>query len=126
MDRGRLLALDTPQTLMRALRGTSTLELSSAEPADGAVVPALAALPGVERVEDLQVAPDAAAASRPAAGAPEPGRLRLRLYLSGEAAQLVAPAAAVLAEHELTLTDVRLGAPTLEDVFIRLTGRTLR
>jgi hypothetical protein len=26
----------------------------------------------------------------------------------------------------LTLTDVKLGSPTLEDVFIQLTGRTLR
>jgi hypothetical protein len=38
----------------------------------------------------------------------------------------VAPAAAVLAERGLPLSDVALGAPTLEDVFIDLTGRTLR
>ena len=41
-------------------------------------------------------------------------------------ALLVAPAAAVLAEHGLALQDVKLGTPTLEDVFIHLTGRTLR
>jgi ABC-2 type transport system ATP-binding protein len=50
----------------------------------------------------------------------------VRLYLSGEASVLVAPAAALVAEHGLTLTDVKLGTPTLEDVFIHLTGRTLR
>ena len=42
------------------------------------------------------------------------------------AALLVAPAAAVLADHGLALQDVKLRAPTLEDVFIHLTGRTLR
>ena len=50
----------------------------------------------------------------------------MRLYLTGDAPQLVAPAAAVLAEHGLALHDVKLGTPTLEDVFIHLTGRTLR
>jgi ABC-2 type transport system ATP-binding protein len=52
--------------------------------------------------------------------------LRVRLYLTGDAALHVAPAAAVLAEHGLALQDVKLGTPTLEDVFIHLTGRTLR
>jgi hypothetical protein len=32
----------------------------------------------------------------------------------------------VLAERNLALSDVKLGAPTLEDVFIHLTGRSLR
>jgi hypothetical protein len=39
---------------------------------------------------------------------------------------MVAPAAAVLAEHGMHLDDVKLGTPSLEDVFIHLTGRTLR
>ena len=45
---------------------------------------------------------------------------------SGEAPQLVAPAATLLAERGLSLSGVELGQPTLEDVFIHLTGRTLR
>ncbi len=52
--------------------------------------------------------------------------LRLRLYVSGEASQLVAPAAALLADRGLELSGIELGTPTLEDVFIHLTGRTLR
>jgi hypothetical protein len=39
---------------------------------------------------------------------------------------LVSPAASALGEHGLGLTDVKLGSPSLEDVFIHLTGRTLR
>jgi len=115
MDTGRLLALDTPQALMRSLTGETTLELAADGPGDGDVVDALAALPSVERAERLQVGP-------PQGGGP----LRVRLYLTGEASLLVAPAAALLAERGLQLSDVKLGAPTLEDVFIELTGRTLR
>jgi ABC-2 type transport system ATP-binding protein len=126
MDLGRLLALDTPQALMRSLQGEATLELATDRSADGAVVDALAALDGVERVERLlQSAAEGAGPPNqvePAASS----ALRVRLYLTGEAALLVAPAAAALAEHGLSLVDVKLGTPTLEDVFINLTGRTLR
>ena len=114
MDHGKLLALDTPAELMRSLAGETTLELAADQPADGTLVDALAALPGVERVEQLH-------------GSPEDGdAFRVRLYLAGDAAPLVAPAAAALAEQGLALNDVRLGTATLEDVFINLTGRSLR
>jgi ABC-2 type transport system ATP-binding protein len=122
MDHGKLLALDTPEALMRSLEGEGTLELAADQPADGAVVGALAALRGVDRVERVQAATENGAPPP----APESQPLRVRLYLTGDAALLVAPAAAVLAEHGLALQDVKLGTPTLEDVFIHLTGRTLR
>jgi ABC-2 type transport system ATP-binding protein len=114
MDHGRLLALDTPEALMRSLAGESTLELTADRPANGEVVAALAQLGGVDRAEQLQP------------GGADSAPLRVRLYLSGDAALLVAPAAAVLADRGLALSDVKLGTPTLEDVFIRLTGRALR
>jgi ABC-2 type transport system ATP-binding protein len=119
MDHGKLLALDTPEALMRSLEGEGTLELAADRPADGALVEALAALDGVDRAEPIHAAEN---------GGPPPDAepLRVRLYLSGDAALLVAPAAAVLADHGLALQDVKLRAPTLEDVFIHLTGRTLR
>jgi ABC-2 type transport system ATP-binding protein len=121
MDHGKLLALDTPAKLMRSLEGEGTLELAADLPADGAVVDALAALTGVDRVEQIQIT-----AENGVPEGPESQPLRVRLYLTGEAALLVAPAAAVFAEHGLALQDVKLGAVTLEDVFIHLTGRTLR
>ena len=46
--------------------------------------------------------------------------------MSGEASQLIAPTATLLADRGLALKAVELGTPTLEDVFIHLTGRTLR
>jgi ABC-2 type transport system ATP-binding protein len=124
MDHGKLLALDTPEALMRSLEGEGTLELAADGPADGAVVEALAALQGVDRVEPIHAAANGAPDAPPPAPDGEP--LRVRLYLAGDAALLVAPAAAVLADHGLALQDVKLRAPTLEDVFIHLTGRSLR
>ena len=55
-----------------------------------------------------------------------PEELRARLDLTGEAPALVAPVAALVARHQAHLTDVAIGAPSLEDVFIALTGRALR
>jgi ABC-2 type transport system ATP-binding protein len=117
MDHGKLLALDTPDALIGALEGEGTLELAADGPADGAVVDELAAIDGVQRVEPVQAGQNGGAGSAP---------LRVRLYLAGDAALRVAPASAVLERHGLSLVNVKLGAPTLEDVFINLTGRSLR
>jgi ABC-2 type transport system ATP-binding protein len=78
-------------------------------------VAALGALTEVGRAERLGAGEESA-----------PGELRVRLYVSGDAPLLVAPAAAVLTGLGLQLTGVKLGIPTLEDVFIDLTGRALR
>jgi ABC-2 type transport system ATP-binding protein len=119
MDHGKLLALDTPDALMRGLPGSATLELSvRAQNGDvpEPLVEALGQLGGVERVEAIHDdTPDNDAAER-----------RLRLYVLGEASQLIAPTATLLAERGVALGGVELGTPTLEDVFIHLTGRTLR
>ena len=127
MDHGRLLALDTPEALMKSLPGRSTLELTtqscSAAAAEEIVV-ALARLPNVEGAEQLQ--PPDTPPEQVGDGAAPGTDLRMRLYVSRDAPRLMAPAASLLAGHGLTLTDVRLATPTLEDVFIHLTGRTLR
>jgi ABC-2 type transport system ATP-binding protein len=113
VDAGRLLALDTPAALTRSLPGASTLDLTVTctppdTPAD--VVQALAALDGVERVDQLGGADD----------------VRLRLYLTGQGAALLAPVAELLVRRGARLGAVGLGEPSLEDVFISLTGRDLR
>jgi ABC-2 type transport system ATP-binding protein len=120
MDHGKLLALDTPEALMRGLPGSSTLELSVHAGDNGhspeALIGAFEGLQGVERVEPLPEAEQE----------PDDPHWRVRLYVSGEASQLVAPTATLLADRGLSLSGVELGEPTLEDVFIHLTGRTLR
>ncbi len=120
MDHGKVLALDTPEALMRGLPGSSTLELSVRASENGAgsaaLVQALSDLTGVEQVESLSDEP----------GDGQPAEWRVRLYVTGEASELIAPTATLLADRGLALSGVELGAPSLEDVFIHLTGRTLR
>ena len=147
MDRGRLLALDTPDGLTRGLPGQTTLEVALA-PADGTspddLLAALGALDGVERVERVEAAHAGSPAfaggwpgmNGPPAGPPprgggtegdgRPRELRARLYLSGDAPLMLAPVATMLAARDAQLTDVSIGTPSLEDVFISLTGRSLR
>ncbi len=111
MDRGRLLALDTPAALTRALPGSATLEVDverADDDTDEAVLAALAPL--AERVEPVEDAEG----------------LRARLYVSGNAAALVGPVSDVLGTRRARLTGVRIGEPSLEDVFLSLTGRELR
>ena len=115
MDHGHLLALDTPRALTRALPGSTTLDLvtSGNGGVDGAAeIEALGKLTGVEKVEQV-------------AGS-DPGTIRVRVYVTGEAPMMVAPVATTLAQLGISLNDVRLGEPSLEDVFISLTGRALR
>lgn len=118
MDHGKVLALDSPDALTRSLPGSTTLDLTveyagtdSAE----AVVAALGQIPGVENVEPVGSDTQAPAQS-----------VRVRLYLTGEASALIAPVTALLATREARLTALGLGEPSLEDVFISLTGRDLR
>ncbi len=54
------------------------------------------------------------------------GEVRLRLYLDVEPAVVLGAAVAVLSARGATVSDVHLGQPSLEDVFINLTGRGLR
>jgi ABC-2 type transport system ATP-binding protein len=131
MDHGKLLALDTPEALMKSVPGGTTLELTTRveDPALAErAVSALGALDQVGRVERLGGGEDGAAGPPGAAAPPaaKPGELRVRLYVSGDAPLLVAPVATTLTGLGLALNDVKLGIPTLEDVFIDLTGRALR
>jgi ABC-2 type transport system ATP-binding protein len=83
------------------------------------VTAALSKLAGVERVEHVP-----APAGPP--GGPPTGPQHLRLYVAGEAASLVSPVVQALQPLGATLDGVNLGEPSLEDVFIHLTGRALR
>ena len=112
VDHGRLLALDTPVALTKTLIGSGTLEIVVESLVDPAAV--VAAFEGLERVERVE---------RVGQGGPV---LCARLYVTGEPARLVAPVAEVVTRHQGRLTEVRLGEPSLEDVFIHLTGRALR
>jgi ABC-2 type transport system ATP-binding protein len=121
MDRGRILALDTPDGLRRLIPGGTMLEarvrvpeavpVGAAGAGAGQVQPALEALPGVTAVEPRAAAQDAQV---------------YRLYATGDAGQLLAAAASAVVAAGAELLDLRFARPTLEDVFIHLTGSNLR
>ena len=73
---------------------------------------ALAGLGEADRVEELDD--------------PEQSGWRFRVYVQSDPASLVALVARHIEAAGARLVDVRLGEPTLEDVFIHLTGRSLR
>jgi ABC-2 type transport system ATP-binding protein len=115
IDHGKLLALDTPTALVRDMAGERTLDCF-VEPLDathaGSVYAALDRLAAVDRVEELDD--------------PDQSGWRFRVYVQADPASLVALVAQVINDLGARLIDVRLGEPTLEDVFIHLTGRSLR
>ncbi len=119
MDHGRILAMDTPGELKKLIPGAALLELYVSLPAvlpTGAdLLASLRALKGVSRVEEVSTAQ---AGSRVAA-------VLYRVYAE-EAHSLVSAATRVLVNSGADLQDLRLVKPSLEDVFIYLTGRNLR
>ncbi|KJK55145.1 daunorubicin ABC transporter ATPase [Saccharothrix sp. ST-888] len=136
IDRGKLLALDSPQALTESLRGTGTLTvtLRTADSPPGAhelndLVRALEKLTAVDRVElvgSTAVGPD----SESTAGTSDPsdgdGPTKLRIYTTGQPSAALPATVTALTELHHDIEDVSLGGLTLEDVFIELTGRELR
>ncbi|GAA2271774.1 MULTISPECIES: ABC transporter ATP-binding protein [Kitasatospora] len=119
VDRGKLLALDSPQALTSSLSGTGTLTFTlraAGAPAEEReltdLVRVLEKIETVERVETVEV------------GADVPDRLRL--YTTGRPSATLPAAVSALSELHCDIEDVSLGGLTLEDVFIELTGRELR
>jgi ABC-2 type transport system ATP-binding protein len=111
VDHGRILTLDTPAALKRALPGGQILDLSVR--AAAAVEPALSSVAGVVRIERVE------------RSAEDEGLERLRLFIEPEDGLLDRVFRAVR-DGGGELKHVSLNAPSLEDVYIHLTGRELR
>ena len=132
MNRGRLVAQDTPEGLTRALRGGPSLRLAVRGPAR-AVAQRLRAIEGVESVRVLGVdepgarggAPGAASGAAPGGGAGESpaageaaGIVRLELTARGQDVREAVFFA--LAEQRWPLLELRPLEMSLEDVFVQL------
>ena len=111
VDHGRILTLDTPAELKRALPGGRVLDVAvrGASP----VRDRLAALPGVLRVE------------RPERAGGDDGLEHLRLFVD-PADGLLDRVLGAVRDGGSDLHHVSLNPPSLEDVYIHLTGRELR
>ncbi|HYA98985.1 MAG TPA: ABC transporter ATP-binding protein [Ktedonobacteraceae bacterium] len=129
MDHGKILVLETPTELKKLIPGGTSLALRVRIPelaaigsasqdshAKAQLLDALRALPGVVKVEEVP-------------GEEAEDELRettlIRLYAENAGA-LVLQATQIVAEAEMELHDLHLARPSLEDVFIYLTGRNLR
>jgi ABC-2 type transport system ATP-binding protein len=113
MDKGRILVNDTPAELKKLIPGGNALELRVGLPQPEAAARLLAALrvlPGVAKVDELEA---------------EPGFATYRLYAEAAGA-LVGPAAQAVLLAGAQVRDLHVMRPSLEDVFIYLTGRQLR
>jgi ABC-2 type transport system ATP-binding protein len=101
MDRGRIVALDTPDALIRSLGAERRLVLTLSP---ARTPESLGQLPAVTRVEQVGD--------------------HLVLYGGGE--RFVGRVVSALEEAGIDLVDLRTEESTLEDVFLALTGREMR
>jgi ABC-2 type transport system ATP-binding protein len=111
IDHGRILTLDTPAALKKALPGAEVLDLwvRAASP----LAPRLREIPGVLNLEAVE------------AGDEGDGTERLRLYMD-RADGLLDRVLHAVRDGGADLRHVSLAQRSLEDVYIHLTGRGLR
>jgi ABC-2 type transport system ATP-binding protein len=110
VDHGRILTLDTPAALKRTLPGAQVLDLWVRAPRP--LAPRLRAIPGVHNLEHVQLE-----------GGDEHERLRLFVDTKDGLLDRVLHA---VREEGADLDHVNLAQPSLEDVYIHLTGKDLR
>ncbi len=101
VDHGKLVTLDTPQALIDALGDESRVVFETARPVDLALA---SSLPGVRRVE----------------------RIGESVLVYGKKEGLLARVVNALETAGVPFTNLRTEQPTLEDVFLKLTGKEIR
>jgi ABC-2 type transport system ATP-binding protein len=101
IDHGRIVDIDTPAALIRRHCPQRTVILTTEDPA---------ALAHLQSISGAQV-------TRREDGA---------LVVQGDAADLMTGVIQSLADHRIRVTDFQTVVPSLEDVFLKLTGRTIR
>ncbi len=131
MDHGKILVLDTPDQLKKIIPGGTRLELrlripelvasgTGALPRESTMktqlLDTLRAMPGVVKVDEVAADDDQDG---------QQGITLLRLYAE-DANALVMQATQAAVEAHVELRDLHIARPSLEDVFIYLTGRNLR
>jgi ABC-2 type transport system ATP-binding protein len=107
LDGGKLIALDTPAGLTRGQSTTSTELRFRAEAGDGAL-----------EIATLAKLPSARAARLESVGE--------YVIETGDPPSLVVELATLLRDRRLQLRELRVGKSSLEDVFLRLTGKEMR
>jgi len=101
IDRGRIIDIDQPQRLVDKYRPERSVTLATA---DSHASDSLGRIPGVEL-------------TRPSGS---------QYTIRGAGERLVTDVIRCLSENHITVTDFRTETPNLEDVFLKLTGHSLR
>jgi ABC-2 type transport system ATP-binding protein len=121
MDHGKILVNDTPAELKKLIPGGTVLEVRASAPDATIRENVKTALGAIEGVAKIEMAAEAAGQSAD----PDVGAFSLRLY--GPAANtLIGPAAQAVLSCGAQVRDLSVKQPSLEEVFIFLTGRHLR
>lgn len=118
VDHGKLLALDTPRALTEALPGGSTITArvrGAQVPADR-IVAVLTELPGADAAEH-DVSPREAGTV---------GSQCFRVRTEKDPSVLLPDVLRTIVDQGAELVDLAIARPSLQDVFITLTGRELR
>jgi ABC-2 type transport system ATP-binding protein len=105
VDHGKVLALDSPAQLKRSVPGGYLVELQIRNNVNGAFTEALKTLPGVVEIKtEID---------------------RVRIY-ADRVEGLLANAMRLAGEQNVMVTDAHVSEPSLENLFLHLTGRSLR
>jgi ABC-2 type transport system ATP-binding protein len=105
IDHGKLLALDSPTQLKRSVPGGYLIELQVRGDIPQSLLAALQSLPGVVDIK--------------------PDHDRVRVY-ADRVEGLLANAMRLAGEQSVMVTDAHVAEPSLENLFLHLTGRSLR
>lgn len=107
MDKGKLLQMGSPGELKSGVPGGFLIELK-VQSADGAVTALASALPALPGVVDVKIKHNL-----------------IRVY-ADKAEGLLANSMRVASEKGVAVTDAHVSEPSLENLFLHLTGRSLR
>jgi ABC-2 type transport system ATP-binding protein len=101
MEHGRIIDIDTPESLVRRHCPERTVVLDTDAAGAAELFERIAGVESVTRVE-------------------------MRFTIRGRGDDLVTEVIHCLSENRIRVTDFRTILPTLEDVFLKLTGRSIR
>jgi ABC-2 type transport system ATP-binding protein len=101
IDRGRIIDIDSPAALVRRHCPERTVIVTTPQPSADAIFRQLPSVTAVERRDD-------------------------NVSVRGRGDDFVTAVIQCLAVHAIPVTDLRTESPTLEDVFLRVTGHSIR
>jgi ABC-2 type transport system ATP-binding protein len=113
IDRGNIVAQDTPEQLTAKLQGSDQTQIIVLGPADQ-VRAALGAVPGVQKVEDRPV------------DVTQAGACGFAVFSDGRGDEVRAALAACVVQKGWGLLEVKPMAMSLEDLFMRLVTKEER